>query len=187
MLRNLTVDDEEIGEFDTDVYAGPTEFFSFGDTALRDVIAEIMFDGEKMASVAFSRDRRWALGVPEATAADVREHPDDELHDEAWGVRIGEVPPPIAKKLRRSSGSAQIEMQRAAKHEAAAQLLDAYISFRARHEGVGYELNPKFFLGGLHGGCRSFFGVTVGDDGQLLKDEQFPEYFASWQQQKHLN
>jgi hypothetical protein len=83
------VDSEAIGEFDTDLYNGPAEFFTFGDTALRNVIAEIVFAGEKMASIAPTRDRRWALGVPEATAADVRQHSDDH---KMWGMRIGEVP-----------------------------------------------------------------------------------------------
>ena len=89
--------------------------------------------------------------------------------------------------MRRSDGSAQSMMQRSAKHEqAAAQLLYSYMSYRAQREGVGYELNPAFFLGALHGGCSTFLGVTV-LDGKLVKDEQFPEYFTDWQKQKHLN
>jgi hypothetical protein len=65
-------------------------------------------------------------------------------------------------------------------------LLDSYIAYRARREGVQYGLCPEFFLAALHGGCDVFFGVTV-RKGQLVKDDQFPEYFAEWQKQKHLN
>jgi hypothetical protein len=60
------------------------------------------------------------------------------------------------------------------KREQAAQMLDAYIRYRARREGVGYELCPEFFEAALHTGCRGFFGVTV-RNGKLVKDEQSAE------------
>jgi hypothetical protein len=60
-----------------------------------------------------------------------------------------------------------------------ANLLDAYIRFRAKHEGVGYELDPEFFEQGIRLGIRMFFGVSF-IDGYLLSDEQFPMLFEQW-------
>ena len=65
-----------------------------------------------------------------------------------------------------------------------ANLLDAYIRFRAKHEGVGYELNPEFFAKRIRGGISKFFGVSfVG--GKLVSDEQFPMLFEQWNGERH--
>ena len=60
-----------------------------------------------------------------------------------------------------------------------AKLLDAYIRFRAKQEGVGYELNPEFFEKGIRNGIRKFFGVSF-IEGKLLSDEDFPMVFELW-------
>jgi hypothetical protein len=58
--------------------------------------------------------------------------------------------------------------------------LDAYIRFRAEHEGVSYELNPEFFEEEIRGGISNFFGVSF-MDGKLVSDEDFPMLFEQWQ------
>src|SRR5262249_34325893 len=48
-----------------------------------------------------------------------------------------------------------------------AKALDAYMRFRAKHEGVGYELSPQFFADVIEQGCKKCFGVTF-QNGQLV-------------------
>jgi hypothetical protein len=63
--------------------------------------------------------------------------------------------------------------------------LNSYIRFRAEKEGVKYELRPEFFESGIMvGRVSGFFGVHFAD-GELVDDEQFPEIFKQWQEQKH--
>jgi hypothetical protein len=63
----------------------------------------------------------------------------------------------------------------------AAKELDAYMRFRAKHEGVGYELSPKFFADAIEQGCEKCFGVTF-QNGRLLDDEEQPELFRRWKE-----
>ena len=65
-----------------------------------------------------------------------------------------------------------------------AKALDAYMRFRAKHEGVKYELSPKFFADAIKQGCTKFFGVTI-QNGQLVDDEEQPELFRRWTE-KHV-
>ena len=60
-----------------------------------------------------------------------------------------------------------------------AKLLDAYIQFRAKHEGVGYELDPEFFEKRIRWGISKFFGVSF-IDGKSVSDEEFPMLFEQW-------
>jgi hypothetical protein len=69
----------------------------------------------------------------------------------------------------------------------AAKNLDAYIRFRARKEGVEYALSPEFFREALARGCVEFFGVAVGNNGELIRDAQFPRFFEEWRKIKQLN
>jgi hypothetical protein len=62
----------------------------------------------------------------------------------------------------------------------AAKNLDSYVRYRAGREGVGYSLSEKFFREALRGGVRSFFRIAVGEDGSLISDDQFPEWFKEW-------
>jgi hypothetical protein len=104
-------------------------------------------------------------------------------------VQIGEVPAKLAKTMRKFATGKDGSIQKPPKnpeHERAALLLDSYISFRAKREGVSYGLDPLFFLGALDGGCREFFGVTV-DRGELIKDEQFPKLFNDWKNREHAH
>jgi len=61
-----------------------------------------------------------------------------------------------------------------------AEALDAYMRFRAAHEGVGYQLSAEFFADVIELGVIKCFGVTFQND-QLLADEQQPELFRRWQ------
>jgi hypothetical protein len=63
----------------------------------------------------------------------------------------------------------------------AAKALDAYIRFRAKHEGVGYQFSPKFFADHIEQGCEMFFGVTF-QNGQLVDDEEQPELLRRWKE-----
>jgi hypothetical protein len=60
-----------------------------------------------------------------------------------------------------------------------AKALDAYMRFRAKHEGVGYTLSPKFFADHIEQGCQKCFGVTF-QNGHLVDDEEQPELFRRW-------
>ena len=114
----------------------------------------------------------------------------------SWGVleqkeeiQIGKVQTSVAKKLRKFATGKDGSIQKPPKnpeHERAALLLNSYISFRAKREGVAYGLNSLFFLGALDGGCREFFGVTV-DRGELINDKQFPAFFKEWKNREHAH
>jgi hypothetical protein len=62
-----------------------------------------------------------------------------------------------------------------------ARALDAYMRFRAKHEGVGYTLSPKFFAEHIEQGCEKCFGVTF-QDSHLMDDEEQPELFRRWKE-----
>jgi hypothetical protein len=42
------------------------------------------------------------------------------------------------------------------------------------------SLSERFFREALRGGVRSFFRIAVGEDGSLISDDQFPEWFKEW-------
>jgi hypothetical protein len=67
----------------------------------------------------------------------------------------------------------------------AAKELDAYMRFRAKHQGVGYKLSPKFFADAIEQGCTKFFGVTF-QNGQLVDDEEQPELFRRLQEMRKI-
>jgi hypothetical protein len=54
-----------------------------------------------------------------------------------------------------------------------AQQLHAYIKHRASYEGVGYELDPSFFLGYMRLGITQFYGAVIGPEG-IVSDDQEP-------------
>jgi hypothetical protein len=60
-----------------------------------------------------------------------------------------------------------------------AKLLDKYMRFRAKHEGMAYEMTPEDYYPLMCIGVHDFFGVHVTDDG-LVSDEQRPDLFALW-------
>jgi hypothetical protein len=60
-----------------------------------------------------------------------------------------------------------------------ANSLDAYMRFRAGHEGVDYQLTVEFYEERLKDGIDGFFGVRFAD-GKLTEDEQFPHLFEQW-------
>jgi hypothetical protein len=62
--------------------------------------------------------------------------------------------------------------------------LDDYIRFRAVKQGVGYALSLEFFRHALRTGCRKFFNVTVGKDGRLMRDTEYPRWFEEWKQER---
>src|SRR5262245_24807868 len=67
-----------------------------------------------------------------------------------------------------------------------AKELDAYMRFRAKHEGVGYELSPKFFADAIKQGCTKFFGVTI-QNGQLVDHEEQPELFRRLKEMRKIH
>ena len=62
--------------------------------------------------------------------------------------------------------------------------LDEYVRFRAIKQGVGYALSPWFFRRALQTGCRKFFNVTVGKDGRLMRDTEYPDWFKEWKKEQ---
>jgi hypothetical protein len=62
----------------------------------------------------------------------------------------------------------------------AAENLDDYVRFRAIKEGVQYSLSEEFFRDALEAGYRLFFNITVAENGQLMRDDEHPEWFQEW-------
>lgn len=56
----------------------------------------------------------------------------------------------------------------------AAEFAHQYLRRRSTVEGVGYELTPDFFYGGLRMGVRSMFGLEFDEDGRPIRDHQEP-------------
>lgn len=56
-----------------------------------------------------------------------------------------------------------------------------YIQSRAHWEEVKFALDKTFFESAFDVGCRTFFGVTLDEDGNLLEDVQFPEFFENYE------
>jgi hypothetical protein len=57
--------------------------------------------------------------------------------------------------------------------------LHAYLSWRARQEGIEYALPQAFYVNAIEAGITGFFGIVVGSSG-MISDERQPELFASW-------
>jgi hypothetical protein len=68
--------------------------------------------------------------------------------------------------------------------EVTAIKLDSYVRFRAKTEGVGYDLSPEYFLAALRNGVRAFFGVEV-ENGELIDDIQQPELLEKWKKESN--
>jgi hypothetical protein len=62
-----------------------------------------------------------------------------------------------------------------------ARELHAYMTFRAKREGVGHQLDGEFYRSVLHAGTQVVFGVTFDvDKGVILSDAQNPEALEVW-------
>ena len=57
-----------------------------------------------------------------------------------------------------------------------------YMQFRAEIEGVAFDLEHKWFAANFYAGIRSFFGVQLDDEGNILEDTQKPEILEDWRQ-----
>jgi len=55
-----------------------------------------------------------------------------------------------------------------------------YMYERAEFEGVSHSLNEAFYQGLMDQGMRNFFGLIISEDGELLRDEQNPTFFAQF-------
>jgi hypothetical protein len=66
------------------------------------------------------------------------------------------------------------------------QLLD-YMQARAKMEGVRHDLPLGFYQVAYEQGTRTFFGVTLDDDGNLLEDVQQPVFFREYQSQREAD
>jgi len=64
------------------------------------------------------------------------------------------------------------------------EILDEYMSFRAECEDVAYQLTPAFFEEALRFGCRSFFGIVLSEEGEIVGDTQNPMAFREWRRDK---
>ena len=60
-----------------------------------------------------------------------------------------------------------------------AKAVDTYMRFRARLEGVEYDLPLSTYEVALRSGVNTFFGVTV-VNGELISDAQQPELLRMW-------
>jgi hypothetical protein len=63
------------------------------------------------------------------------------------------------------------------------KFLVAYMKARAAFEGVEWKLTDSYLRRHFERGFRTFFGVTLGDDGSLLADDQQPDFFAKYQRE----
>ncbi len=59
------------------------------------------------------------------------------------------------------------------------QYLFRYMQERAESENMKFNLEPEFFEAHFNNGARNYFGVEVGDDGDILSDNQNPTSFDS--------
>jgi hypothetical protein len=59
-----------------------------------------------------------------------------------------------------------------------------YMAARAEMEGVEHSLPRDFYHISHERGVRTFFGVTLDDDGNLLEDVQQPAFFLEYQAQR---
>jgi hypothetical protein len=57
--------------------------------------------------------------------------------------------------------------------------IESYIHFRAKQEGLKYELTSDFFEQRILAGVGKFFGITVAN-GRLLGDDEQPGLFKQW-------
>jgi hypothetical protein len=64
-----------------------------------------------------------------------------------------------------------------------AKLLDAYMRFRAKEEGVSYELSPDCYRKESLVGGSDFFGIVV-ENGKLVCDNEQPRMFEQWEAKK---
>ncbi len=58
--------------------------------------------------------------------------------------------------------------------------LRRYMSARAEFEGVEWKMPNKFMQDKFNAGCREFFGVRVDEAGDLIRDQQKPEFFKRY-------
>jgi hypothetical protein len=68
--------------------------------------------------------------------------------------------------------------------ERAAVRLSCYFTLRAEREPALHGLSAAFFAAHLKSGHRSFFGVLVGDGGELLEDAQRPATFIEFRRRE---
>lgn len=54
-----------------------------------------------------------------------------------------------------------------------------YMKARAKFENQEWELTENDLTTIFDQGCRSFFGVVVDENGNLLEDQQQPSFFRS--------
>lgn len=60
------------------------------------------------------------------------------------------------------------------------QKLAAYMKLRAEHEKQQWKLTTRFLEQHFKRGVRTFFGVHLGENGELLADEQQPAFFEGY-------
>jgi len=58
--------------------------------------------------------------------------------------------------------------------------LSQYMNMRARFENVQWELTEQDLKPYFDKGVRSFFGVTIDDNGNLISDDNQPSFFNSY-------
>lgn len=63
---------------------------------------------------------------------------------------------------------------------AVTQRLHDYMVVRAKQEGLSHELPVDFYEGLFELGTRTFFGITIDDQGHLIEDKQNPKVFQQW-------
>jgi hypothetical protein len=60
------------------------------------------------------------------------------------------------------------------------QNLHQYVAYRAKAEGLPYDLDAEFFDSHFVRGVRQFFGVTLDDQGKIVSDDQNPVALAAY-------
>ena len=55
-----------------------------------------------------------------------------------------------------------------------------YMTYRAAQEKLEMSLEHKWFAVHFHAGYRSFFGIELDDEGNLLSDSQQPNMLEAW-------
>jgi hypothetical protein len=58
--------------------------------------------------------------------------------------------------------------------------LSQYMNMRAHFENVQWELTEQDLKPYFDKGVRSFFGVTIDDNGNLISDDNQPSFFNSY-------
>jgi hypothetical protein len=133
-----------------------------------------------------SKDLLWVLGQYNGETSEDEHQVITTLRDAIKAVLAprGTLEEQVGARLDLIMLAWQVFMKKNGEACKTANLLDAYMRFRAKKEGVGYELSPDFYREEILLGVRDFFGIVV-ENGKLVCDKEQPRMFEQWEVKKN--